>query len=367
MRDDFERRRRDGEDVVVGKKTTLFLSSPSSFFDQFVAGAASGLAARLVTHPMDTIKSRMQVHAAATERTGHRGGALPRSGFGRNMITNTNTNINAFFGYYKGFGAVALGSPFASGMYFLGYETTKKTLAKVRGDDGGGETTTTAAAAAAADNVLTGIVAQALAGIAYTPVDVIKERMQVSSVLPKHLKTNNGIDYRNVFDAVKTIAQNEGVKNGLMRGYWAQNFVWWPWSASYFVVYEKGVEIFSRSNTNNNDDDDDSAQTMYNVSPHAASAFTAATFATVLTHPLDLCKTRIQTMTAKGMNGGGGGGGGGGNLTLKMACVDVVKTEGVLALYRGVWARILSVAPGSAISFYAYESIRKSGMLRLDD
>ena len=357
MRDDFERRRRDGEDVVVVEKT-LFLSSPSSFFDQFVAGAASGLAARLVTHPMDTIKSRMQVHAAATERTGHRGGALPRSGFGRNMITTTNTNINAFLGYYKGFGAVALGSPFASGMYFLGYETTKKTLAKVRGDDGGGETTT---AAAAADNVLTGIVAQALAGIAYTPVDVIKERMQVSSVLPKHLKTNNGIDYRNVFDAVKTIAQNEGVKNGLMRGYWAQNFVWWPWSASYFVVYEKGVEIFSRSNTNNNDDDDDSAQTMYNVSPHAASAFTAATFATVLTHPLDLCKTRIQTMTAKGMNGGGG------SLTLKMACVDVVKTEGVLALYRGVWARILSVAPGSAISFYAYESIRKSGMLRLDD
>ena len=368
MRDDFERRRRDGEDVVVGKKTTLFLSSPSSFFDQFVAGAASGLAARLVTHPMDTIKSRMQVHAA-TRRTGHRGGALPRSGFERNMITTT-TNKNAFFGYYKGFGAVALGSPFASGMYFLGYETTKKTLAMVHADDASAETTT--AAAAAADNVLTGIVAQALAGIAYTPVDVIKERMQVSSVLPKHLKTNNGIDYRNVFDAVKTIAQNEGVKNGLMRGYWAQNFVWWPWSASYFVVYEKGVEIFSRSNTNNNnnnnnnDDDDDSAQTMYNVSPHAASAFTAATFATVLTHPLDLCKTRIQTMSAKGMNGGGGGGGGG-SLTLKMACVDVVKTEGVLALYRGVWARILSVAPGSAISFYAYESIRKSGMLRLDD
>ena len=354
--------RRDGEEVVKKNNattttTTTVSSLLSPFFDQFVAGAASGLASRLVTHPMDTIKSRMQVHAA-TRRTGHRG-ALLRSGFGRNITT---TNNNAFFGYYKGFGAVALGSPLASGMYFLGYETTKKTLAKVRGDDGG---ETTAAAAAAMDNVLTGIVAQALAGIAYTPVDVIKERMQVSSVLPKHLKTNNGIDYRNVFDAVKTIAQNEGVKNGLMRGYWAQNFVWWPWSASYFVVYEKGLEIFSRSNNNNNnnnDDDDDSVQTMYNVSPHAASAFTAATFATVLTHPLDLCKTRIQTMTAKGMNGGGGG-----SLTLKMACVDVVKTEGVLALYRGVWARILSVAPGSAISFYAYESIRKSGMLRLDD
>ena len=349
--------RRDGEEVVKKNNATTTTTTVSSllspFFDQFVAGAASGLASRLVTHPMDTIKSRMQVNKTTKASFID---AATRAG-NRALSARNNNNINnAFVGYYKGFGAVALGSPLASGMYFLGYETTKKTLAKVRGDDGG---ETTAAAAAAMDNVLTGIVAQALAGIAYTPVDVIKERMQVSSVLPKHLKTNNGIDYRNVFDAVKTIAQNEGVKNGLMRGYWAQNFVWWPWSASYFVVYEKGLEIFSRSNNNN---DDDSVQTMYNVSPHAASAFTAATFATVLTHPLDLCKTRIQTMTAKGMNGGGGG-----SLTLKMACVDVVKTEGVLALYRGVWARILSVAPGSAISFYAYESIRKGGMLRLDD
>ena len=351
-REETERRSSKKNNATTTTTTVSSLLSP--FFDQFVAGAASGLASRLVTHPMDTIKSRMQVNKT-TKRSSFIDAAT-RAG-NRALSARNNNNINnAFVGYYKGFGAVALGSPLASGMYFLGYETTKKTLAKVRGDDGG---ETTAAAAAAMDNVLTGIVAQALAGIAYTPVDVIKERMQVSSVLPKHLKTNNGIDYRNVFDAVKTIAQNEGVKNGLMRGYWAQNFVWWPWSASYFVVYEKGLEIFSRSNNNN---DDDSVQTMYNVSPHAASAFTAATFATVLTHPLDLCKTRIQTMTAKGMNGGGGG-----SLTLKMACVDVVKTEGVLALYRGVWARILSVAPGSAISFYAYESIRKSGMLRLDD
>ena len=54
-------------------------------------------------------------------------------------------------------------------------------------------------------------------------------------------------------------------------------------------------------------------------------------------------------------------------LTMRRVFTDVVRREGFFALYRGVWARILSVAPGSAISFYAYESIRKSGVLRLED
>jgi solute carrier family 25 citrate transporter 1 len=140
---------------------------------------------------------------------------------------------------YRGFGAAALGAPMASGMYFLGYETTKKTLKKIRrerrregafnDDDHEEEEEDNKTTIYMIDNIITGVVAQAFAGIAYTPVDVVKERMQVSSVLPTNLKTNNGVDYRNAFDALKTIVKNEGIKNGLMRGYWAQNFVWWPW------------------------------------------------------------------------------------------------------------------------------------------
>ena len=38
-------------------------------------------------------------------------------------------------------------------------------------------------------------------------------------------------------------------------------------------------------------------------------------------------------------------------MTLRTVFKDVVRKEGVLALYRGVFARVLSVAPGSAISF----------------
>ena len=319
------------------EKTSVIPSSSSTTMtslNQFIAGGASGLLSRLVTHPMDTMKSRMQVGSKTL-------------------------NIN---GVYKGFGAVAIGSPVASGMYFMGYETTKACLKSVRGGDDDDQQTLVL------ENVLTGIVAQALAGIAYTPVDVVKERMQVSSVLPTHLKTNNGVDYRNALDAVRTILKNEGVKNGLMRGYWAQNFVWWPWSACYFAAYEKGLEMFRRTKSNakeEGEEGEEEGEYYRYVSPHAASAFTAATCATILTHPLDLCKTRVQTMTSSSSSSSSNSVAE--KLTMRRVFTDVVRKEGFFALYRGVWARILSVAPGSAISFYAYESIRKSGVLRLED
>jgi len=336
-----KKRSEDDASVVPSTMTSL---------NRFIAGGASGLLSRLVTHPMDTMKSRIV------------GG------------NKTFLNIN---GAYKGFGAVAIGSPVASGMYFMGYETTKACLKSVRRDDDDQQTLVL-------ENVLTGIVAQALAGIAYTPVDVVKERMQVSSVLPTHLKTNNGVDYRNALDAVRTILKNEGVKNGLMRGYWAQNFVWWPWSACYFAAYEKGLEMFRRTKSNakegEKEEEEEEEEYYRYVSPHAASAFTAATCATILTHPLDLCKTRVQTMTSSSSSSDSSNDSSSaktkagvrrGNvvekLTMRRVFTDVVRKEGFFALYRGVWARILSVAPGSAISFYAYESIRKSGVLRLED
>ncbi|CAL6298681.1 unnamed protein product [Bathycoccus prasinos] len=398
---------KSNDDDTDGKK--MFNSSSSLIMNQFLAGGVSGLLSRAATHPVDTIKSQMQVsNLVVTRRSTERSGCDSTSH--RRPILTSARLLNAkhaIQNLYRGFGAAALGAPMASGMYFLGYETTKKTLKKIRrerrregafnDDDHEEEEEDNKTTIYMIDNIITGVVAQAFAGIAYTPVDVVKERMQVSSVLPTNLKTNNGVDYRNAFDALKTIVKNEGIKNGLMRGYWAQNFVWWPWSACYFVAYEKGLEIFRRNNNDNKSSlrvDDNggvfggdaersnfessssssssvkSSSSFYreggwyenNISPHAVSAFAAATCATILTHPLDLCKTRVQTMTNNNNNNNNKK-----VMTLRTVFKDVVRKEGVLALYRGVFARVLSVAPGSAISFYAYESIRKSGALRLEE
>ena len=399
---------KSNDDDTDGKK--MFNSSSSLSMNQFLAGGVSGLLSRAATHPVDTIKSQMQVSNLVVTRRSTESSGCESTSHRRPILTSARllNAKRAIQNLYRGFGAAALGAPMASGMYFLGYETTKKTLKKIRrerrlegafnDDDHEEEEEDNKTTIYTIDNIITGVVAQAFAGIAYTPVDVVKERMQVSSVLPTNLKTNNGVDYRNAFDALKTIVKNEGIKNGLMRGYWAQNFVWWPWSACYFVAYEKGLEIFRRNNNDNKrslrvDDDNGgvfggdaersnfesssssssgvkSSSSFYreggwyenNISPHAVSAFAAATCATILTHPLDLCKTRVQTMTNNNNNNNNKK-----VMTLRTVFKDVVRKEGVLALYRGVFARVLSVAPGSAISFYAYESIRKSGALPLEE
>jgi solute carrier family 25 citrate transporter 1 len=86
--------------------------------------------------------------------------------------------------------------------------------------------------------------------------------------------------------------------------------------------------------------------------PWASSgcAVAAAAAATVVTTPIDLAKTRLQTMRVGGV----------GNIESGVFGImrDVVRREGVGALWTGASARVLAIAPGSAVSFYVYESIK---------
>lgn len=67
-------------------------------------------------------------------------------------------------GFYRGFGAVLAGVVPATALYFGGYESGKRLLPADAGIVG---------------DMFVGCYAQALAGVAFTPVDIIKERMQV--------------------------------------------------------------------------------------------------------------------------------------------------------------------------------------------
>ena len=249
---------------------------------------------------MDTLKARAQVRGAPGARMANEG-ARARA-----------------LGLYKGFGAVAALAPLASGAYFVGYESGTRWFG-------------TSASASAA----TGMWAQALAGVVYTPMDVIKERLQTQDVLGERARMGR---YRHWVDAARVIAREEGAR-GLFRGYWAQNFVWWPWSAAYFAIYERSRVALESSG----------GEASPTVS--AVSATAAATAATTLTHPLDLAKTRLQTMRFETTT----------SASLHWVLRDVFKREGARGLFAGVGARVAAVAPGSAISFGVYETLKQSG------
>lgn len=82
--------------------------------------------------------------------------------------------------------------------------------------------------------------------VVFVPVDVIKERLQIQTALPTHSVPAVGTAYRGSWDALVTIARQEGVR-GVYRGYWATLLSFGPFSAAYFALYEKvGVHCLSR-------------------------------------------------------------------------------------------------------------------------
>ena len=100
---------------------------------------------------------------------------------------------------------------------------------------------------------------------------------------------------------------------------------------------------------------------------YLACGFAAGAAAGALTCPVDVVKTRIQvggggdgssSGSRRGSSRGsssGGGGGGGSWKTLTTTVSDLWKAEGPAGFARGITARTLWLAPGSAIGIAAYE------------
>ena len=147
-----------------------------------------------------------------------------------------------------------------------------------------------------------------------------------------------------------------------------------PFSAVYFTCLEAVRSSVSTSTAlgswgaRHHRDRGDSPPPVVDAIEAFVGGMAAGSIATVLTTPFDVVKTR--RMTARigpvGAGGcgdrdysrGGGGGGrrGGGGDTLLGHMRRIAEEEGVRGgLWRGNWARMIKVAPGSAIMISSYE------------
>ena len=166
------------------------------------AGAVSGMTARCFVYPFDTVKAQLQLHGGLTKGAAQAPMAQvvrqvmtdeppyypgcfnccrecrvpppPPPGFKRQSMTARKYLNNAFRfqicsgeglrGFYRGFGFVLAGDIPGNMAYFGGYELGK---AVVPSDSG------------VLGSMATGAIAQLIAGVVFTPIDIIKERMQV--------------------------------------------------------------------------------------------------------------------------------------------------------------------------------------------
>lgn len=283
--------------------TPLSVSVPASI--------TAGFVARVLCHPIDTMKARIQAAPSAP--------SLPGS-----VIQATRQAIRSggVASLYQGLPAAALGSAPAVCIYIGSFEQFRAHLMK----------RPLCIKYPSLADFWGGMGAETLSCIIFVPVDVIKERMQVQV-------KGAPSAYHSAGHALRTILRDEGVR-GIYKGYGATLLSFGPFSACYFLFYEQCKRAFR----------DMEHTKQLTVLQSLTCSASAGALASVLTNPLDLVKLRLQIQRYKGASYTGVAYRG-----VFHALTSVATTSGFRGLWRGAGARVAFHVPNTAITFAVYE------------
>lgn len=262
-------------------------------------GSLALVSVDFLIHPFEVVRTKLQVDKG-------------RSTLWRSMLRafRDTYRSDGFRGLYRGFWLSTLGGLPSMGAYFLGYSWAKQTFALMNRAGGTGTASTQTYLPDAAVYLAAGFFADVVAAPLWTPVDVITQRMQLSG--PGTLR------YRSTSHAVQHILKHEGVR-GLFRGLGSTIVAFGPASALWFAAQEVCKEQLMawRGNRNTNgaattsaseaalkneveqkvkdkeEEEEEAEEEPMWVS--ALSGAVAGSLTAVLTNPLDIAKTRLQT------------------------------------------------------------------------
>lgn len=126
--------------------------------------------------------------------------------------------------------------------------------------------------------------------------------------------------------------QTEGL-GAFYRSFSTQLFMNIPFQATHFMVYE-----FTQERIN--------PDRCYNPGTHIVSGAAAGGVASIVTNPLDVCKTLLNTQKHREDHAIRG---------LRQAVRTVYETNGIRTFFRGTTARVLYQMPSTAVSWSVYE------------
>jgi hypothetical protein len=197
---------------------------------------------------------------------------------------------------------------------------------------------------------MSGIFAECTSAIFYVPAENISQRLQIQTM-------PNIQRYRNANDIIKTTLHYEGVK-GLYRGYLASLYTNAPGSAVWWTTYELTKmplhQILNHYSTT------DSHSSTNNHIVHIISGGLSGFTSCIVSNPLDVVKTRLQTLDVR-------------KDTHRSAIENgiwplffsIVRKEGLKGLYKGLTARLMINIPGSSLAFFFYEIVKRYSLSSL--
>lgn len=292
-----------------------------------LGGMCGGLCEALALHPLDTIKTRLQLAGRQTSLVA----TQPKVEY--KGIVDCAMKISrseGFFSLYKGL------SPFTLHLvskYCLRFYTNFKIRELISG--GTGQTTL-------AQNMLAGACAGTIeALVIVTPFEVVKTRLQAQQGAVVGPNGQMQLKYKGPIHAVGRILRKEGPQ-GMWKGCSPTVFRQATNQMSMFASYTfLRKALWGQSDTT----------TANNLAPWQAAitGLIAATVGPMFNCPADVIKTRLMnqtnSMVEPGMRYKG----------FADAFKRIAREEGVPALYKGIVPRLARLAPGQAITWMAVE------------
>lgn len=184
-------------------------------------------------------------------------------------------------------------------------------------------------------NAISSTMGASVVAVTVTPLDVVKVRMQ-AHVCPVGGASpcDDPMHVEGSIDAARKIIRAQGVR-GLWRGLNVTLLLALPTTGLYFTLYEAfHDEIHAR-----NPEESKSYAALFAGASARIATSTAAS-------PLELARTSLQA------------GVGGPNATVVSVLTQIRRTDGVLALWRGLGPTLLRDVPFSAIYWSAYENLK---------
>jgi solute carrier family 25 iron transporter 28/37 len=168
--------------------TTSIVHKKESVSLHLVGGALAGVISDGIVHPIDTIRARLQTQKVEAYKSA------------TDALFKITRNEGPF-ALYRGFAAVAVGTIPGHALYFAAYEWSKNTLNRLT-DNLDDKSTSVHLAA--------GLFADAAGACTWTPMDVVKQKLQVQKL------TGGDIKYKNSLQTAALILKEDGIR-GLFR------------------------------------------------------------------------------------------------------------------------------------------------------
>ncbi|KAL8290560.1 hypothetical protein RQP46_002818 [Phenoliferia psychrophenolica] len=304
----------DSEGVAV---PLTALPTAYTFVDPYVivASSASAVSARLFTHPLDTLRIKVQTYPGAI---------VPpwRDLFPKPRMRSLYAGLPV---------AVAFSMP-ALSIYLTSYEGSKRWLAHHLLPKDRKPTLLQQMPIF----ILAGGVAEIASGAFWTPLEVLKSRLQKGGE-----GTTSGTKL------LGKIWREEGYR-GVWRGYWVSMAIFIPSISLYWLIYEtlKGKYIPNYDAYKPAPPSDPNMGGIPLTARYTLCSVVACTIAASVTNPIELVQSRWQT------SAGRGGG-------IRTIIRDLWKQGGPKAFMRGMGIRVMYAIPANGISMTVYESLKR--------